>query len=203
MTRGRQILRACGTGLRRLWPKSLLGRTAVVLLGAGMVIGSLPLLLICLFLANDLAGALFGPVNIWNCPSVPPPDKEIVGDYTLNANSIRSITKLSSVRVMPSHLTLSADHAANLDGVYAYVEPFTPNAGSLLCRVTGHGLWAITGASDIQLTIRVLPTAQSVGGDACNRATWLTYAILGRSGPRRLWSYIGDPDEGDGLEYSP
>ena len=63
-----------------------------------------PILLMGFFMANNLAGAMFGPPAIWNRPWQAPPRKDLVGNYM---ESERNLDDSSPPAV--ASLTLQAD----------------------------------------------------------------------------------------------
>jgi hypothetical protein len=164
-------------------------------------VATLPVL-IALLMGGSLAGAFGGPVNIWNSPSVPPADTDMVGSLSLEQLSADLIAKLSSEHVEQSRITLRPDHTVELQNVYEYVDPFNADVQPPLCQISGTGSWNTRNSGGVVLVLHLDPTAAIVGPKSCSATVWTDYAILGRSGPRSIWSYIGDPDGGMGLKYS-
>jgi hypothetical protein len=101
---------------------SLLGLIPVVVL-------CMPMLLMGFFMANDFAGAVFGPPAIWNRPWQVPPRKDLAGVYM---ESERHLDDSSSSAA--ASLTLQADGSmtvANLPATF----------GTSTCTLSGEGSW--------------------------------------------------------------
>ncbi len=186
---------------RRLWPRKVTGRIAVLL---GSVVLAALLILLTMFASiviGHIAGALWGAVNIFNSPSAAPPEAEMVGIYHLHPKGAQLIKSLSSVSVKSSTLELCPDHTALLQNVYDYVDTPFGNGQFYLCKISGSGFWHVSAFTGIEISIELQQSVTVNGPSPCASEKWVSYAILGRGTVHGLWSYIGDPDSDAGFKY--
>ena len=145
---------------------------------------ALPVLLMGFFMANNLAGALFGPPAIWNRPWRVPPRDELVGHY------MESERRLDESRPpAPASLTLQADGSmivANLPADF----------GTSTCTLSGRGSWAGPDDDGIRLTV-----VSDEHPGSCQTGSYGGLELAGHSKPYRLYWTVGDPDSGTGVWF--
>jgi hypothetical protein len=103
---------------------------------------ALPVLLMGFFMANNLAGALFGPPAIWNRTWHNPPRQNIVGSYSESERHLDDTSPSSA-----ASLTLEAN------GSMA-VANLPTDFGQITCTLSGAGSWSGPGVhQEIDLTV--------------------------------------------------
>lgn len=142
----------------------------------------LPVLLMGLFMANNLAGALFGPPALWNRPWNTPARSDLQGNYVESKRHLdddRPFTAATLALSPNGSMTV-----ANLPADY----------GSLACTLSGTGTWGGPDDDGLRLTVisDLLPSS-------CPSGSYAGLAIAGHSKPYRLYWIVGDPDSGTGV----
>jgi hypothetical protein len=130
-------------------------------------------------MANNLAGALFGPPATWNRPWQTPPRKDLVGNYM---ESERHLDDSSPPAV--ASLTLQADGSMTVGNLPA-------NFGTSTCTLSGTGNWK--GPDDDGIRLMVI-SDQHPG--SCQSGSYAGLELAGHSRPYRLYWIVGDPDSG-------
>ena len=143
-----------------------------------------PILLMGFFMANNLAGAMFGPPAIWNRPWQVPPREDLVGNY------MESERHLDESRPpAPASLTLQADGSMKVANLPA-------DFGTSTCTLSGRGSWAGPDDDGIRLTV-----VSDEHPGSCRSGSYAGLELAGHSKPYRLYWIVGDPDSGTGVWF--
>ena len=143
-----------------------------------------PVLLMGFFMANNLAGALFGPPAIWNRPWQVPDREELVGPY------MESERHLDESRTpAPAGLTLRGDGSMTVANLPA-------DFGTSTCTLSGRGSWAGPDNDGIRLTV-----VSDEHPGSCQTGSYAGLELAGHSRPYRLYWIVGDPDSGTGVWF--
>jgi hypothetical protein len=168
-------MKALGKQLSNWW--------LLVLVPIGLI--ALPVLLMGFFMANNFAGAMFGPPAIWNRPWNVPPREDLVGHY------LESERHLDERRPSAAaSLTLQADGlmmVANLPADF----------GTSTCTLSGTGSWKAPDDDGLRLTL-----ISDQRPSSCPSGTYGGLELAGHSKPYRLYWIVGDPDSGTGVWFS-
>jgi hypothetical protein len=165
-------MRVFGRQVSKLW--------LLLLLPLGVL--ALPVMLTLFFAANNLAGAIIGPPAIWNRPSQPPDEADLVGRY------------VETKRVWDGKEDhVKATLELNRDGTMT-VRGLPDDRITSVCNLSGSGTWRVDGqVIDLNFASDGTPGAcesVNVGGNP---------QIASRSRPYRLYWILGDPDSGTGI----
>ena len=136
------------------------------------------------FMANNLAGALFGPPALWNRPWNTPARSDLQGNYVESARHLdddRSLPAATLVLFSNGSMTV-----AHLPADY----------GTSACTLSGTGTWG--GPDDDGL--RLMVTSDLRPG-SCPSGSYAGLEIAGHSRPYRLYWIVGDPDSGTGVWF--
>jgi hypothetical protein len=167
-------MQAFGKKFSKRW---LLGLIPVVFI-------ALPILVMGFFMANDFAGAMFGPPAIWNRPREVPPRKDLVGVYLESERHVDSNSSSAA-----ASLTLQADGSMMVANLPA-------DFGTTTCTLSGKGSWK--GPDDDGLRLEVV-SDQRAG--SCQSGSYAGLELAGHSQPYRLYWIVGDPDSGTGVWF--
>jgi hypothetical protein len=153
-----------------------------------------------LIVGGHLAGALVGPVNVWNSTSRIPSEAEIAGRYQYSKNGSVNDEDPTVKISDDSGFTLGQDHDLEVHNL-PKLDGFGKPSG---CAYNGTGKWSLWGNRagvmlDMKITTVLLPRPGYL--PSCEPASFRNFSVLGKSRPYRFWYYIGDPDEGEGLVY--
>jgi hypothetical protein len=143
-----------------------------------------PVLLMGFFMANNLAGAMFGSPAIWNRPLQVPPRADLVGSYVEFERHV-DVNGQSGA----ASLTLRADGSMT-------VKNLPSDSGASSCTLSGTGSWK--GPDDDGISLRVV-SDQSLG--SCGSDDYSGLQLAGHSNPYRLYWIVGDPDSGTGVWF--
>ena len=108
---------------------------------------ALPILLMGLLMANEFAGAMFGPPAIWNRPWQTPPRKDLVGNYMESERHLDDSSPPAT-----ASLSLQADGSMTVGNLPA-------NFGTSTCILSGTGSWKVPDDDGILLSGRFRPTS--------------------------------------------
>ena len=147
-----------------------------------VVLVALPVLLMGFFMANNLAGAMFGPPAIWSHPWKVPPRADIVGNYVEYERHLDD-KKASAL----ASLTLNADGSMSVSNLPA-------DFGTLTCTLSGTGSWKGPDDDGIGITV-----ASDLKPGSCQSGSYEGIEVAGHSHPYRLYWIVGDPDSGTGV----
>jgi hypothetical protein len=133
-------------------------------------------------MANNFAGAMFGPPAIWNRPWQTPPRKDLVGSYMESERHLDDSSPPAA-----ASLTLQADGSMTVGNLPA-------NFGTSTCTLSGTGSWKGPADDGIRLTV---VSDQHPG--SCQSGSYAGLELAGHSRPYRLYWIVGDPDSGTGV----
>jgi hypothetical protein len=145
---------------------------------------ALPMLLMGFFMANNFAGAMFGPPAIWNRSWHMPPRTDLVGGYIESERHLDASSPSSS-----ASLTLQADGSMTVANLPA-------DFGTSTCILSGQGHWEGPDEGGIRLDI---VSDQRAG--SCQSGSYAGLELAGHSKPYRLYWIVGDPDSGTGVWF--
>ena len=145
----------------------------------------LPSLVGLFFAANLFAGAILGPLAIWEIPWTTPARSELVGRY------IESERHLDREAPGPAAtVELHQDGTMRVDALPDDLQPG-------FCTLTGIGTW-IAPSSDTELLLHV--AAAEKGPHRCESSTY-PIEVTGHWAPHGLYRVAGDPDSGTGIRF--
>jgi hypothetical protein len=143
-----------------------------------------PILLMGFFMANNLAGAMFGPPAIWNRPWQIPPREDLVGNYMESERHLDDSSPPAA-----ASLTLQADGSMTVANLPA-------NFGASTCTLSGTGSWKGPDDEGIRLTV-----VSDLNPGSCQSGSYAGLELAGHSKPYRLYWIVGDPDSGTGVWF--
>jgi hypothetical protein len=143
---------------------------------------ALPILLTGFFMANNLAGAMFGPPAIWNRTWQVPPRTDLVGSYVESERNLDDNSPFAA-----ASLTLQADGSMIVANLPA-------NFGESPCTLAGTGSWKGPDDDGIGLTV-----VSDLNPGSCQSGYYTGLELAGHSNPYRLYWIVGDPDSGTGV----
>lgn len=131
-----------------------------------------------------------------------PPDKDIVGIYKVDSDSLRqqiSIpSNLKTLSISPdAEIVLSAEHKAQFVNV-----PESDDADSGICVISGSGSWEPiqTGKSFVVL-VRIQRNDFRKSADGCQPTYDGEINLYGNKPPHKLTVTISDPDLGEVVQF--
>lgn len=137
----------------------------------------------------------------WDYAKTRPNDADLVGRYQIL--KVRLPNELSrSVRERNSEMDLEANHVVVLTDI-----PEFDNFGQkFVCRLSGTANWEPDNRIDGGWSIlfrNYHPKTKPVARECdLQNVIWDGTVILSRHPPYRLYSVVGDPDSGTGIEYA-
>jgi hypothetical protein len=143
-----------------------------------------PILLMGFFMANNLAGAMFGPPAIWNRPWQIPPREDLLGDYMESERHLDDSSPPAA-----ASLTLQADGSMTVANLPA-------SFGTSTCTLSGTGSWKGPDDDGIRLTV-----VSDQHSGSCESGSYAGLELAGHSKPYRLYWIVGDPDSGTGVWF--
>ncbi len=162
-------------------------------------------LLIGVFSLSLVAGCQPPPLlsypYFWEYTKTRPNDSDLVGRYQiLKARLPNELSR--SVRERSSEMNLEANHVV----VFNDVPEFDDAGQKLVCRLSGTANWELdnhVGEGWSILFRDYHPKTKPVARECdLHNVMWDGTFILSRHAPYRLYSIIGDPDSGAGIEYA-
>lgn len=135
-----------------------------------------------LLMANEFAGAMFGPPAIWNRPWQTPPRKDLVGNYMESERHLDDSSPPAT-----ASLSLQADGSMTVGNLPA-------NFGTSTCTLSGTGSWKVPDDDGI-----LLPVVSDQHPGSCQSGLYASLELAGHSRPYRLYWIVGDPDSGTGV----
>ena len=161
---------------------------------------AVPFLFIALFAGPAIQTILMGPVNIWNATMSEPPGPDLAGYYQLTDKDRKRLSQNGVSISDQSGFKLAPDHSLTvLD-----LPSFDGFGNAAKCHYNGIGHWRTESGSletDLTLDIDSAVPQASGGSPNCGQYGLGGFVILGHSAPFRLWRWIDDPDQWDGLTY--
>jgi hypothetical protein len=136
------------------------------------------------FMANNLAGAIFGPPAIWNRTWQTPPREDLEGNYVESERHLDDSGPSEA-----ASLTLQADGSMTVANLPA-------NFGSATCTLSGTGSWQGPDDEGIRLTV-----VSDQHPSSCQSDSYAGLDLAGHSEPYRLYWIVGDPDSGTGIWF--
>jgi hypothetical protein len=152
---------------------------------------SLPILLVAMFAASHVVGAIIGPPAIWNRPFASPRSSDLVGSYHETERHWQDGTDSGS-----ASLTLNGDGTM-------VVTNLPESNGITKCILFASGTWRIERDDDSQIDLTILKVDPMM---TC-KLEGLPYGIsgvlnvTGHSQPYSLYWTLGDPDSGEGIWF--
>ena len=150
-----------------------------------LAVGALPALLMGYFMANNLAGALFGPPAIWNRTWHNPPRQDVVGSYLESERHLDDTAPSSA-----ASLILEANGLMT-------VASLPIDFGQITCTLSGTGSWR--GPDENQQIDLTVVSDKNPG--SCESGSYGSLELAGHSKPYRLYWTVGDPDSGPGVWF--
>ena len=136
------------------------------------------------FMANNFAGAMFGPPAIWNRPWQIPPREDLVGNYMESERHLDDSSPPAA-----ASLTLQADGSMAVANLPA-------NFGASNCTLSGTGSWK--GPDDVGIRLTVV---SDLNPGSCQSGSYAGLELAGHSKPYHLYWIVGDPDSGTGVWF--
>jgi hypothetical protein len=149
-----------------------------------------PVFLMLFFMGNNLAGALFGPPAIWNRPWNSPQRSDQFGTYQETDRNLERTIESKQ----PASITLLTDGSMIVSSLPSQSELTT-------CTLSAKGFWG--GPYDGTIDIRFPPdkTVPDGGVATCDKTSYSSLQLTGRSKPYGLYMSVGDPDSGTGIWF--
>ena len=142
----------------------------------------LPVLLMGFFMANNFAGAMFGPPAVWNRPWNVPSRSDMVGSYVEYERHLDDKRASAIARLM-----LNADGSMSVSDLPA-------DFGTSTCTLSGLGSWKGPDDDGIGITI-----TSDLKPGSCQSGFYGGLQLADHSNPYRLYWTVGDPDSGTGV----